>query len=145
MDWINIYGLIIVILMLLPNMIYAFKNKNIQNKSQNKAMNIIEQIGRYGCMFLMVFNIGIVDFSFHSDESFASWLILTTALLLFYWIFWIIYFIAPKNFISIMLAIIPTIIFISNGLFLSHWLLMLFGIAFGVGHLYVTYQNTCTN
>ena len=27
-------------------------------------MNILEQIGRYGCMFLMIFNIGIVESGF---------------------------------------------------------------------------------
>jgi hypothetical protein len=26
--------------------------------------NVLEQIGRYGCMFLMVFNIGIAEFGY---------------------------------------------------------------------------------
>ncbi len=58
-NWLNVFGLVIVVLLLIPNIIYAIKFKNQQNKCTNKAMNIIEQIGRYGCMFLMVFNIGI--------------------------------------------------------------------------------------
>jgi Na+-transporting methylmalonyl-CoA/oxaloacetate decarboxylase beta subunit len=42
--WINIFGLIIVVLMLLPNILYAAKHQNIKNECKNKAMNFIEQI-----------------------------------------------------------------------------------------------------
>ena len=48
---INIFGLIIVLLILVPNIIYAIRVKDQENKCQNKIMNILEQIGRYGCMF----------------------------------------------------------------------------------------------
>lgn len=38
MDWINTFGLIIVILMLVPNMVFAYKSKNLKNKCMNKAI-----------------------------------------------------------------------------------------------------------
>ena len=49
---INIFGLIIVLLILVPNIIYAIRVKDQENKCQNKIMNILEQIGRYGCIFI---------------------------------------------------------------------------------------------
>ena len=39
----------------------AVKEKNQENKCTNKLMNLVEQIGRYGSMFLMVFNIGLAE------------------------------------------------------------------------------------
>ena len=51
--WINLFGAVIVILMLIPNIVYAVKNKSEQNLCTNRFMNVIEQLGRYACIFLM--------------------------------------------------------------------------------------------
>lgn len=48
--WINLFGATIVIILLIPNIFYAIKNKDIENRCRNKIMNAIEQIGRYGCI-----------------------------------------------------------------------------------------------
>lgn len=141
MGWINFYNLTIVVLMLIPNIIYAFKNKDEKNNCTNRLMNIIEQIGRYGCMFLMVFNIGIYEFGFNSKEAFLIWLFVIPFLLLLYWVFWVFYFKSHCKEAALALAIIPSIIFIFTGILLRHWLLVIFGFVFSVSHIYVTYQN----
>ncbi|MBQ1695375.1 MAG: hypothetical protein II076_05490, partial [Bacteroidales bacterium] len=52
-NWINIFGLITVILMLIPNIIYAIKFRGKETKCNCcRSMYILEQIGRYGSMFL---------------------------------------------------------------------------------------------
>lgn len=141
MEWINFFGLIIMILMLIPNIIYASKNKNIVNKCDNKVMNAIEQVGRYGSMFFMVFHIGILDFGFQSDKYFIIWIIGMSILILLYWIFWIQYFKHTNMSNALALAIIPSIIFIVSGFMLHYYLLLMFGMIFCIGHIYVTYQN----
>ncbi len=141
MDWINLYGLIIVILLLLPNIIYALKNKDAENKCKNKIMNLIEQLGRYGSMFLMVFNIGIYEYGLRSDGDSAIWLIGSALLLSIYWMFWLVYFRAPGFFCAMMLAIHPSILIVINGFLLRQWLLVISGCVFSIGHIYVTYQN----
>jgi hypothetical protein len=141
MNWINLYGLIIVVLILIPNIIYARKNNIFENKCKNKAANISEQIGRYASMFFMVFNIGLYEVGFQSNEHFTVWLISLVVLLLLYWLFWGLYFKKRTVFNALMLAIIPSSIFILHGIFISHWLLLIFGVVFSVGHIYVTYQN----
>lgn len=141
MDWMNIYGFIIIVLMLLPNLMYAYKNKNIENKCTNRIINIIEQIGRYCSMFLMIFNIGLLEFGFRLDSDFWIWLISIFTLLLLYWIFWFFYFKKPKIIFAMLLAIIPSAIFIFSGFILRHWLLVIFGVIFSFGHIYVTYHN----
>ena len=42
--WINVFGGIIVILMLLPNIVYALKNKDERNLCENRTMNLLEQV-----------------------------------------------------------------------------------------------------
>lgn len=69
--WLNLLGLILVVLLLIPNIIYAVRVKDQHNQCTNKAMNMLEQIGRYGSMFFMVFHIGTGDFS-HMPVS-AKW------------------------------------------------------------------------
>ena len=86
MDWLNVFGLILVILLLIPNIAYAVKVKDQKNLCTNKFMNILEQIGRYACMFLMVFNIGIDEFGFGSVGAFLIYGIGNVLLMLTYWI-----------------------------------------------------------
>ena len=63
MSWFNYIGLIIIILLLVPNIIYAIKIKE-ELKYQNKVLDILENIGRYGSMFFMVLTFPILGCSF---------------------------------------------------------------------------------
>ncbi len=140
--WINIFGLLIVIVMLLPNIIYAVKFRGMENKCKNKVINIIEQIGRYASMFLIIFIIGSDKPGFSSSEAFIIYFVGNIILLIAYWIIWILYFKKMILWKSIALAIIPTVIFLLSGITLRHYLLVISAIFFGIGHVYVTYQNT---
>ena len=40
--WINVFGAVIVVLMLIPNIVYAIKNKGEKNLCANRCMNIVE-------------------------------------------------------------------------------------------------------
>ena len=141
LDWLNVFGLILVILLLIPNIVYAVKVKDQKNLCTNKFMNILEQIGRYACMFLMVFNIGIDEFGFGSVGAFLIYFIGNVLLMLSYWIIWILYFYKQSFGRQITLAILPTCLFLLSGITMRHYLLILFGVVFGVGHVYVTSKN----
>ena len=139
--WLNISGLILVILLLIPNITYAIRVKNRQNQCTNKMMNILEQIGRYGCMFFMVFSIGITELGFRSVEAFLMYFAGNMLLMAMYWIVWGLYFKKRNKTKQMALAIIPTCLFLLSGITLRHYLLVLFGVMFGVGHIYVTNKN----
>lgn len=47
MNWITIYGLIIMI----PNIVFGIKNKGYQSKYHNKVSETIERVGRFSSMF----------------------------------------------------------------------------------------------
>lgn len=139
--WINIFGLCIVIAILIPNIIYAIKFRDVKNKCANKIMNVIEQIGRYACMLLMILHVGKTEFAFRSIGAFLSCLIGNVVLVLMYWIVWILYFIKQSKWKSLTLAVVPTVIFLLSGITLQHGWLVIAAILFGIGHIYVTWQN----
>ncbi len=68
MSWFNYIGLIIVILLLVPNIIYAIKIKE-ELRYQNKVLDILENVGRYGSMFFMVFNIPYTWMQFYFNYA----------------------------------------------------------------------------
>lgn len=140
--WLNIFGLLIVIGIMIPNIIYAIKFKDEKNNCKSRVMNIVEQIGRYASMFLMIFNIGIAEFGIPSIRFFMIYLVGNIVLVAAYWVVWILYFMKRDLKKSMALAIIPTLIFLLNGITMRHYFLLLSAVIFGIGHLYVTYQNS---
>ena len=141
MSWLNWFGLIIIALMMIPNIVYALRNRDSENKCTNRFVNVAEQIGRYGCMFLMVFNIGIAELGFASVAAFLAYLIGNVVLLLAYFAFWIVYRKKQSLFTAEMLALLPTLLFLLSGLTMRHWLLAGFAILFGAAHFYITVVN----
>ena len=138
---INLAGGILVALILIPNIIYALRNPGIENKCTNLFMNLLEQVGRYGCMALMVLPVGVWKFGFPSVGDLLLWLFGNGMLLLLYWGCWFFYLRLPGKKLAIALAVIPACIFILSGQTLRHWLLVIAGILFGIAHLYVTLEN----
>ena len=139
--WINIFGLCIVIAILIPNIVYAIKLRDVENKCTNKIMNIIEQIGRYACMLLMILHVGKTEFAFRSMGAFLGYMIGTVMFILIYWIVWILYFIKQRKWKSLTLAVVPVIVFLLSGITLQHAWLVIAAVLFGIGHIYVTWQN----
>ena len=143
-SWINTFGLVMVILLLIPNIIYAFKFRGVTNQCRNRAMNILEQIGRYGCMFLMIFNIGILEYSFASIGMLLLYMAGSVVLMTAYWIIWMLFFHKQDNWERMALAVIPAILFLMSGITLRHVLLVIMSVIFGIGHIYVTKANMTT-
>ena len=141
MEWINISGFIVVLLILIPNIIYAFKFKGVENKCNNKMMNFLEQLGRYGSMFFMIFNIGILEYGFETNLAIFIWLVLMVVLITSYWVGWIVYSRRQSLTYAMPLAIIPSAIFIFSGILSRDYLLLIFGLIFCIGHVYVSYVN----
>lgn len=90
--WINLFGAGIVILIMIPNVIYALKQK--QEETNNKVppyLSVCEQIGRYACIVLMWLPLLVWKFGFGSVEELLIYLIANGVLLLSYYLFWAAY------------------------------------------------------
>ncbi len=139
--WISVFGASIVILMLIPNIVYAVKNKNERNLCTNRIMNIAEQIGRYSCIVLMWLPLVVREFGFASVLEMLLYLACNAILLAAYWISFAVYIKRKTVRLALVLAIIPSCIFLVSGILLRHWLLAGFAVLFAVAHIYVTYRN----
>ncbi len=139
MEYVNLYGAAMFVLLMIPNIVWAAKNKDAQNNCDNKLMNVLEQVGRYGSFVSLVLNFGIFRAGFRSNESFALWLIVSGALLAAYYVCWAAYF-KGKN-VSLALALLPSALFVFGGIMERSVPLLVFGAIFTVAHVYVTRCN----
>ena len=80
----NPWGMAIILLMMIPNVIFALRHRNMENRCKSRFINILEQIGRYGCFILMIICIGLDKFGFGSVEDFLIYLFGSALLLLAY-------------------------------------------------------------
>ena len=139
--FINLMGFVIVAVMLIPNIFFAVRFKNTENRCRNKAINITEQIGRYACFILMFMPLGVWEFGFGSVLAFLVYLFGNGILLFAYLLIWIFYFRRQSVSKALALAVIPTCIFLLSGITMQHHLLIVASIIFGIGHIYVTSKN----
>lgn len=89
----NIYGLIFVIIILIPNAIFALKCKGgFENSFHNKFIETAETVGRFGCFIFMFFNIPGTYWGFSSDRAFLLYLAVNSLLAFFYCLVWAVSF-----------------------------------------------------
>ena len=139
--WISVFGAVIVILMLIPNIVYALRNPGEKNNCMSKIMNAIEQIGRYACIVLMWLPLLVWKFGFPSVFEMLLYLFGNGFLLVLYWAVYAAFLKRKTGKRALALAVIPACIFLMSGLLLRHWLLVVSAVLFGIGHIYVTRKN----
>ncbi len=53
MEWFNVFGLIFIAVIMIPNVVFAIKCKDgFDNKWNNKYVEVTEQVGRLGCFWI---------------------------------------------------------------------------------------------
>jgi len=140
--WINLFGAGIIVLIMIPNIIYAAGQKQDETQIEvPRGLSACEQVGRYGCIILMWLPLLVWKFGFGSVEEFLIYLIGNGALLLCYYLSWMLYSRKKTLSVAMALAIIPTAIFLLSGILLQHWLLVAFAILFGACHCTITYMT----
>lgn len=142
MEWFNVFGLFFIVVVMIPNIIFAIKCKDgFVNKWENKYVEAIEQIGRFGCFGFMIINIPGTWFGWWSDEGFAAYLIVDLTLVLLYCIIWIICFKKNSVFKALALSIIPSVLFLFSGMMSRSVLLIIASVLFAPSHIMISYRN----
>lgn len=142
MNWINVFGFVFMLAIMIPNMIFALKNRDgFQNLWKNRIVEILEQIGRFGCFAFMVLIIPGCRFGFSSDEHFALYLIINTMLIVMYYLVWIICFRRNSIFRALALSVIPSLIFLTSGVLSNYVPLLIAVIIFAPCHIVISYKN----
>lgn len=142
MEWFNVFGLIFIAIIMIPNIVFALKRKDgFENKWGNKFVEIIEQIGRFGCFGFMIINIPGTFFGWWSDEAFALYLIVNIILVTLYCAIWIICFKKNSIFRALALSILPSVSFLFSGIMSRSVLLIIASILFAPSHILISYRN----
>ena len=142
MEWFNVFGLVFITVIMIPNIIFAVKHKDaFENRNQNKAIEIIEQIGRFGCFGFMIFNIPSTWFGWWSNEAFAIYLLVDALLIVLYLTLWIVCWRKNNVFRALSLSIIPSVIFLFSGIMCRSLLLIISSLLFAPTHIFISYKN----
>ena len=142
MQWFNYYGLAIVLILMMPNIIFAIKRKEeFSNNYKNKAVEIMEQIGRYACFFLMIFNVPHTYLNFWFDYALVVYLTVNGCLCLAYLTFWVICWNRQGKLRALSLSIIPSLIFLFSGVVVANIPLIVFSALFGANHILLSHRN----
>lgn len=140
--WINWINMVVVACLILINIIVARKGKSDSFSSKYLIVNILEQIGRYGSMALMILPIFVRnwEFGFGSVLELLLWICLTILLLGIYSFLW---FKKTKGGVGILygLAMVPVVLFVLNGILLRHPALIVTSLVFGVCHFIIVKEN----
>lgn len=104
-------------------------------------MNLVEQIGRYASMFLMVFNIGLAEVGFSSVGAFIVYMLGNILLMISYWTIWVLYFKKESLLETDSIGSYSDLYIFAKWYNNATLLLIIFAVIFGIGHLYVTNKN----
>lgn len=142
MDWFNYYGLVILIILKIPNIIYSIKVKDgFKNKFDNKILEYSEQIGRYGSFIFLVFNIPKLFVGFWFSNALVVYLIVNGILLIIYLTSWVVMW-GKNNLVrALFLSICPSLMFIFSGIMTVNFPLMIFSVLFAITHITISVKN----
>ena len=142
MEWLNVFGLVLVAVIMIPNILFAMKCKDgFVNKWNNKSVETVEQIGRFGCFGFMIINIPGTWFGWWSDEAFAVYLVVDAVLVTLYCVIWAVCFRKSSVFRALALSIIPSVLFLFSGIMSRSILLTIAALLFAPSHIMLSYQN----
>ena len=136
----NVFGLIFMVFILVPNVVFALRCRDgFEYTRTSRALELLEQIGRYGCFAFMI--VPGPGFGFSSDEALALYLIVDALLVAAYCAIWIVCFRKPGIFRALSLSILPSILFLFSGVMSHSILLTLSSLVFAPCHIAISYQS----
>lgn len=143
MQWtpINTFNAIFLLAILLPNLLWG-KSARRDCHGVPKIIFLMENLGRYGCMILMVLPLFVGEFGYPCAGVMVISLGLNVLCLVLYYIFWIAYQKEKTQFQAVMLAVLPTLVFLISGISLDHWALTGAALVFGICHIFITCRAT---
>lgn len=146
MDWFNLTGLIFVVVLLIPNMIYAVTNKDgFAGEFHNKLVETGEQIGRFGCFILMFIQLPSVTLGYIYDSAQTLYLIFGVALLVLYCGGWIVFRKGNCMAKALTLSILPSVLFLESGILTLNIPLIVLSVVFAICHITISCKNTVGN
>ena len=137
--WINLVNAAFVVVLITMSVLGQQKSGLPPIKSRRKLLNLLEQIGRFACMALMMLPLlpGF-KFGFASVSVMVGWLAGSLVLLSVYTVLWT----QAKRSGEVLygLALVPALLFLCCGVLLRHWALVAAAVLFGVSHTLIVQE-----
>ena len=138
----NFWGLIFVVIILIPNIVFAISCKDgFENRYQNKLVETLEQIGRFGCFFSMFIVVPYMNKGYWFQQGKAIYLILGFLFVGLYCLGWIVFWKENSIRKSLYLSMIPSLLFLESGVVSGNILLLIFAVIFAPCHILISYWN----
>lgn len=129
-------------LLLIPNVVYAYLNKGKEIVAyKNKKLEIVEQIGRFGAMLFMVFNIPYTYMQFYFQFAKEVYIGVNIFLVLVYIILFVALWKKSSIVKALILSVILSIIFVFSGIMIGSILLVIFALIFAVAHITISVKS----
>ena len=142
MNWFNYYGLVFMVIIMIPNIIYAIKHKSVVvSKYTNKFVEILEQVSRYACFALMIFNVPYTWLGFYFLYAGIVYIIVNSILVISYCLSWVILWKKSGIAKNLLLSVIPSVVFLFSGIMIASFPLIVFAVIFAVTHIFVSIKN----
>lgn len=138
----NLYGLIFVIVILIPNIVFSMTCKDgFENHYQNRIVEILEQIGRFGCFISMFLMIPFLNKGFWFENGKNIYIIFGIVLVVLYCVGWIIFWKEDSVRKSLYLSIVPSLLFVESAVVCGNLQLLIFAVIFAPCHILISYMN----
>ena len=142
MGWFNWIGLIFIAVIMVPNIVFAAAHREgFDNLWQNRTVELLEQVGRFGCIALIIVNIPHTWLGFWFEGAADVYIAVNSLLASAYIAVWAICWKRWPIFRAYALSIIPSVIFIFSGVMLRS-LLLLFALLFAICHITISLKNS---
>lgn len=142
MSWFNYIGLIIVVIIMAPNVVYAVKCREaFFGAYKNRAAAVCEQIGRYGCMAFMIFNVPYTYFNFWFGGAPVVYVAVNATLCAAYLICWAAAWKRTGMARAVLLSALPSCVFIFSGIMLANIPLLVCSALFAPSHILISCKN----
>ena len=141
MGWFNYVGLIIIVLIMVPNVVYALKHRSQGNTNVPTYVVVLENLGRYASMFFLVFNIPNTWFSFFVPNGMLFYILVNSVLVAAYAALFIAFWNKTGTAKALWLSILPSLVFLYSGAMIVSIPLMISSLLFAFTHVYISIRN----
>ncbi len=142
MEWFDLCGFITVILLMIPTILDGiFHRETFENRFHNRFIEILEQIGRFGCLVFAVFHFPVVCHVYRLGWAKTAMMAVNGGLLILYYLFWLLLRKKASVVKAWALSGIPTVMFLLDSLLLGDVPLLVISVLFGIGHVTLSVKN----
>ncbi len=142
MRFVNLFGLAVIAAIMVPNFVFAATHKDgFENLYKNKIVEFLEQVGRFGCFAFMIFCVPFLCRGFWFNEAKVSYYAASSVLTALYLCGWCVFWNENSLRKSIVLSVVPSLLFLESGFFTLNVPLFICAVIFAPCHILISCKN----